>query len=128
MKTLQRSLAAAAALLAAACGTTSYSRIEGERYFQASLDTFPVMVTKIDGESTDPHIPVQVLPGRHAITVQALPTSAQRYGEERTFELDVAPCTRYWVVAVKENRLAADFSVKVDYAEPMAGCTPPKAG
>jgi hypothetical protein len=37
----------------------------------------------------------------------------------------VKACTRYWLVAVKENRLSHDFAVKVDYEEPMSGCRPP---
>ena len=43
--------------------------------------------------------------------------------ETRVFPLDVQPCMRYYLVAVKENRLASDFQVKVDYAEPIGGCT-----
>jgi hypothetical protein len=59
------------------------------------------------------------------VTVQGPPTATSRLGEERTIELNVAPCTRYYLVAVKENRLLNDFTVKVDYQEPIGGCTPP---
>jgi hypothetical protein len=124
MKSPSLAFAAAAALLTG-CGTTPYSRLEGERYFRTAIDTYPVMVTQVDDESTSVHIPVLVEPGRRRITVQAYPTHFQVFGELRTIELDVAPCTRYWLVAVKQNPLASDFEVKVDYTEPIAGCVLP---
>jgi hypothetical protein len=42
--------------------------------------------------------------------------------EERTFTLDVKPCTRYWLEAKKTNRLAQDFVPRVNHSEPIAGC------
>ena len=112
------------ATLVAGCATT-YSRLEGERYFRTAIDTYPVIVTHVDGKSTALHAPVLVAPGRHDVTVQAHPTPAQRYGEARTIALDVAPCTRYWLVAVKPGPLSTDFSVRVDYQEAIAGCVAP---
>jgi hypothetical protein len=35
----------------------------------------------------------------------------------------VAPCTRYYLVAQKPNRLMSDFTVKVDYQESIGGCS-----
>jgi hypothetical protein len=37
----------------------------------------------------------------------------------------VLPCTRYYLVAVRSNRLGSDFDVRVDHQEPLGGCTPP---
>ena len=129
MKTAFQSIPLAAALavtaLAAGCAT-SYSRLEGERYFRTNLDTYPVIVTQVDGKSTATKAPVLVEAGRHEVTVQALPTPTQRFGESRTITLDVAPCTRYWLVAVKPGPLSTDFTVRVDYQEAIVGCTPPR--
>ena len=50
-----------------------------------------------------------------------------RFGESVRFDLDVKPCTRYYLVAVKETALSRDFEVRVDHAEVIAGCTPPTA-
>lgn len=116
-----------AAALAAGCTTTTYSRLDGGRYYLTPLDTYPVTVTHVDGKSTPLNAPVLVEPGRHQVTVQAEPSRAQRQGESRTITLDVAPCTRYWLVAVKPGPLSSDFGVKVDHQEPMPGCTAPKA-
>jgi AmmeMemoRadiSam system protein A len=48
-------------------------------------------------------------PGPRQITVQGPPGGTGGFGETRTFPLDVAPCTRYYLVAVKTNRLANDL-------------------
>jgi hypothetical protein len=125
-KTLTLSALLTATLLTG-CASAPYARLEGDRYYQTSLDTYPVIVSAVDGSSTSANIPVLVEPGRHEIRVQALPNKMQRFGEIRTVSLDLAPCTRYWLVAVKTNALAADFDVKIDHSEPMAGCAVPKS-
>lgn len=112
------------ALLAGACSTTTYSQLDGRRYHRAPIDTYPVAIVKVDG-SSELRNPVLVEPGVHKITVQAPPGGALRYGPEQTITLDVKPCTRYWLVAVKETALASRFTVKVDHEEPIGGCTPP---
>jgi hypothetical protein len=68
---------------------------------------------------------VLVDPGLRRITVQGPPGGTRGVGEEREFALDVLPCTRYYIVAVRENRLDSDFAVRVDYQEPVGSCTPP---
>ena len=124
-KTMSLSVLLAGAALLAGCASPPYARLEGDRYYRTTLDTYPVIVSAVDGSSTSAHIPVLVEPGRHEVRVQALPTSTQRFGEIRTVTLDLAPCTRYWLVAVKPSPLAADFAVKIDHSEPIAGCTAP---
>ena len=101
--------------------STPYSQLYGTRYYRAPIDTYPVLVVSVDGEHYLRQ-PVLVDPGPRRVTVQAPPTVAQRYGSQRTITLDVKPCTRYYLVAVKQNRLSSDFTVKVDYEEPISGC------
>ncbi len=117
-------LAAVALLAGCASGGYHYSQLDGHRYFRAAIDTHPVMIVRVDGSDTVLS-PVPVEPGLRKVTVQGPPTATSRYGAERTIELSVAPCTRYYLVAVKENRLLNDFTVKIDYQEPIGGCTPP---
>jgi hypothetical protein len=126
-KTLSLSALLLGAAVLAGCASPPYARLEGARYFHTNLDTYPVIVSAVDGASTSANIPVLVEPGRHAVRVQALPNGVQRFGEIRTVSLDLAPCTRYWLVAVKSSPLATDFDVKVDYSEPIAGCAAPKS-
>ena len=120
MKTKLASIAAVVAM--AGCATTPFSYIDGNRYFRAELHSYSVIVLDIDGRSRLIN-PIPVDPGQHVIRVQAPPASGFRYGETRTLTLDVKPCTRYYLKAVKKNSLEQDFEPQVDYVEPIAGCT-----
>jgi hypothetical protein len=128
MKIVSISLSALLAVVAQLAGCASggyhYSQLDGHRYYRAPIDTHPVQIVRVDGSDTV-FSPVQVEPGVRKVTVQGPPTPTSRLGDERTIELAVAPCTRYYLVAVKDNRLSNDFTVKVDYQEPIGGCTPP---
>lgn len=142
---IYRALSAAAVLSAAtvvaACASTDYhfSQLSGSRYYQTPLDTYPVSILRVDDQNVlngtvGPVYADRATPyprkfalvdaGRRQITVQGPPGGAGSTGELKTVELDIAPCTRYFLVAVKDNRLASDFTVKVDYQEPVSGCTP----
>ncbi len=128
MNALSKSLLAAATLAAlGGCGTYHASQLDGYRYYKAPIDTHPVLITKVDGVSTAPITPVQIDPGTHVVSVQTYPNRLDPLGETRTINLDVKPCTHYYLVAVKQNRLARDFDVKVEHEEPVPGCTPPTA-
>ncbi|MGA0609917.1 hypothetical protein [Caldimonas sp. KR1-144] len=118
---------ATAGLLLAGCATGyHYSELRGQRYFKAPIDTYPVIISKVDGKSTPIGGPVLVDPGQRAVTLQGPPGGAgKRNVDEVTLNMDVKPCTRYYIVAVKDNALNVDFKPKVDYEESIAGCTPP---
>jgi len=124
---IQTFMALAALAAAAGCGTTPYSQIDGARYSRAAIDTHPVLVTRIDGRSTPFTTPVRVDPGMRTVQVQTYPGLVDRFGTEKTFRMEVKPCTLYHLVAVKPNSLLRDFEVKVDYEEPVPGCAPPAA-
>jgi hypothetical protein len=124
---LRRSAVLCAAVLAA-CASTDYhySQLYGTRYHKTPIDTYPVTIVRVDGKDTVLR-PVLVDPGQRNVTVQGPPGAADRLGQERQFALDVRPCTRYYLVAVRANKLSSDFEVRVDYEEPVGGCTPPKS-
>jgi hypothetical protein len=111
-------------LAACASADYQYSQLYGYRYNRAPIDTYDVTILRVDGKDT---LFRQVLvdPGVRKIVVQGPPGGASRWGEEREFALDVRPCTRYYLVAVRPNKLASDFEVRVDYEEPLGGCKPP---
>ena len=115
---------AAAGLSACASLDYHYSQISGQRYHASEIDTYSVSILRIDGQSTILH-PTPVDPGQRKILVQGPPDGVSREGRQREIALDVKPCTRYYLVAVKPTRIASDFDVKVDYEEPVGGCTPP---
>jgi hypothetical protein len=112
----------AAALAACAGLPQPFSQLDGHRYHLTPIDTYAVQVVRIDDRDTTDS-PVFVEPGLRKVRVQGPPDGAHRFGEQRVIDLNVAPCTRYYLVAVKPNRLSSDFSVKVDYEEPIGGCS-----
>ena len=130
MRFLSKTWRAAAALIGivtlAACASTDYhySQISGNRYHRAPIDTYDVIIIRVDGKDTLQR-PALVDPGLRKIVVQGPPGGAARLGEQREIALDVRPCTRYYLVAHRVNKLASDFDVRVDYEEPVGGCTPP---
>jgi hypothetical protein len=110
----------------AACASTDYhySQLYGQRYYKTPIDTYPVTIVRVDGKDTLLR-PVLVDPGLRKITVQGPPGGGTSLGERREIALDVLPCTRYYLVAVRANKLNSDFDIRVDYQEPVGGCTPP---
>jgi hypothetical protein len=122
-----KKILALAALAGAAGCTTTYSQLDGYRWYRAPIDTHPVIVSKVDGRSTALSAPVQVEPGPHQVAVQTYPSPLDPLGTEKTIAIDVKPCTHYYLVAVKPNRLQRDFDIRVDYEEPVPGCSAPAA-
>ena len=121
--TLRAALLTSVATLAACAGIPQpYSQLDGHRYHRAPIDTYSVQIVRVDGRDTLDS-PVFVDPGVRQITVQGPPDPTHRYGEQRSIELNVAPCTRYYLVAQKPNRLLADYMVKVDHQESIGGCS-----
>ena len=142
---LRIAAALAAACTLAACASTDYhfSQLSGTRYYRAPIDTYPVSIVRVDGKDTLLGRPLRLVrgddrdgyqrsyspvdPGLRQVTVQGPPGGVGGVGETRTVPLEIAPCTRYYLVAVKTNKLASDFTVRVDYQEPVSGCTPPRS-
>jgi hypothetical protein len=120
--------AAAAAVGIGGCASTGYhySQIVGARYFKTNIDTYPVSINEVDGRSYLGNAPVLIDPGARTVVVQGPPTFVD-LAVTRTFALDARPCTRYYLVAVKSSPLDNDFTVRIDFEEPLAGCTPPPA-
>jgi hypothetical protein len=125
---LPRAAALVSVVALTACASTDYhySQVVGERYHKAPMDTYPVSIVKVDGQSPLRR-PVLVDPGLRKITDQGPSGAANPTGEQREIALDILPCTRYYLVAVRPNRITADFDVRVDYQERVSGCTSPKA-
>ena len=119
----------AAALAAAGCASTDYhySRIVGTRYFQSSIDTYPLQVLRVDQEQAplNPREWMLIEPGLRTVVVTPYPVPIDRVGSEKSVQLNIEPCTQYYLVAVKPSRLSRDYEVRVDHQEPVPGCKPP---
>ncbi|HMN76219.1 MAG TPA: hypothetical protein PKC97_09150 [Burkholderiaceae bacterium] len=135
MKTFHRhpsriAAAALASLLAGCASSTGfhYSELVGKRYFKTNIDTYPVLILSVDGRSIV-GTPIQVDAGERSVLLQGPPTTVDLQLTQ-TMKLDVKPCTRYYLVAVKQSPLQNEFTPRVDFEEPMPGCTsaPAKQG
>ncbi len=118
-------LLSAAALLSGCASSFQGSYLVGERWFKTRIDTQPVIILSVDGRDTTMRR-VLVDPGVREIRVQAMPAPGAP-NETRTFTLDVQPCFTYYIVAVRENRIAANFTPEIDFAQPLGGCSPQPA-
>ena len=116
----------AVAALASGCATSfNGSYLVGQRWYKSNMDTQPVIILGVDNWDTVERR-VLVEPGEHVIRVQAPPVPGAPQ-ETASLKLDVKPCFTYYIVAVRENRITAEFTPRVDYAEPLAGCNPSAA-
>jgi hypothetical protein len=115
-----RLMVAAVALAATGCAK-NFAYIDGNRYFQAEMNTHSVIVLDIDGQSYVRN-PVMVEPGKRVIRVQGPAAPGFRFGQDRTLTLDVKPCTRYYLKAVTPNAISQEFTPMVDFEEPISGC------
>jgi hypothetical protein len=116
--------AALAALSGCASAPVGQSELIGERYHVTNIDTYPVRIESVDGSSSTQRTQY-VAPGMRRLTLQTVPGGAG-FSDTVAFELDVKPCTRYYIVAVKANPLDSNFTPRVDYAMPLgSGCRMP---
>ena len=126
MKTRYLTVLAAIAAIAsiAGCATNQpFSQLDGYRWNKVGLNTFDVTIISVDGEHyVQRGTPILIPPGQHKIVVQGPSTAGFRYGAQRTLDLNVEPCTRYWLEARKANSLQQDFEPAVNYQEPISGC------
>jgi len=115
-----RLMVAAVALAAAGCAS-NFSYIDGNRFFRTGLNTHSVIVLDVDGRSQARN-PVMVEPGVRVVRVQGPAAPGFRFGQDRTITIDVKPCTRYYLKAVTPNSISPDFTVMIDFEEPISGC------
>ena len=100
------------------------SQLLGERYFVTNIDTYPVLIASVDGQSSTVR-PQFVEPGTRRLVLQGPPGGAGVSAVE-PFTLDIKPCTRYYIVAVKANPLDTNFTPRVDYEMPLgSSCKAP---
>ena len=118
-------LAGVALALLQGCATTpSFSQLVGERYFVTNLDTYPLLIAAVDGSSST-FSPKFVEPGVRQLVLQG-PSGAAGIPPVLNYTLDVKPCTRYYIVAVKANPLDTSFTPKVHFEQPLgSSCRAP---
>jgi hypothetical protein len=96
------------------CATTpSFSQLVGERFFVTKLDTYPLVIAAVDGSSSTIS-PKFVEPGVRQLVLQG-PSGAAGIPPVLNYTLDVKPCTRYYIVAVKASPLDNNFTPRIDH-------------
>jgi hypothetical protein len=112
------------AALAGCATSTATSQLMGERYFVTNLDTYALSIASVDGSSSTVR-PQFVEPGLRRLVLRGPPGGAG-FSAVEPFTLDVKPCTRYYIVAVKANPLDTNFTPKVEFEQPLgSSCRPP---
>ena len=113
-----------AALLAGCATSTATSQLLGERYFLTNIDTYALDIASVDGVSSTLS-PQFVEPGTRRLVLRGPPGGAG-FSAVESFTLEVKPCTRYYIVAVKANPLDTEFTPRVDFAMPLgSSCRAP---
>jgi hypothetical protein len=122
---MRRQLVILLALISGACSSTysdQVSFLDGDRFYAANIRTFTTRVTGVDGKTTlARENPVRVEPGEHVIRVVTAPTAGFSAAEPREMKLLVEPCKRYYIVAVRDNRLLQDWEPVLEYVGPSGG-------
>ena len=83
---------------------------------------FPAAITQIDGQSVrDTRRPDAVAPGKHSVTIRFETGRVNQSEAEatRVMELELAPCTRYRVVAQRTQGTKWEPQA---YPEPISEC------
>jgi hypothetical protein len=83
-----------------------------------------VQIASVDGSSSTV-TPQFVEPGVRRLVLRGPPGGAG-FSAVESFTLDVKPCTRYYIVAVKVNRLDTNSTPKIDFEQPLgSSCLQP---
>lgn len=128
LATLGAGSAVLCAWLLAGCTTLpdGQSQLLGQRFHRASINTYPLSVVKVDGESTSLYQPiVRVDPGLRRVTVESRAAGGLGPALQQDLPLQVAPCTRYYLVAERTAPFLDRFTPRVDHQEPVPGCRTP---
>lgn len=115
-----------ATVLAGCAGTAPLSVLDdGRVYYRAVLNRFPVIVTRIDDESNVFRKPV-LPPGEHRVRFSAAPVAGFTQPVEKTYLMNIAPCTRYYVAAQRSSKIEQDWDLVVERTDEVGGCDPTK--
>lgn len=98
---------------------------DNQVYLRANLNRFPVRVVAVD-RSYNTFSPAPISPGIHRVVFSAAPVAGFHVPTEKTYTLQIAPCTRYYVAADRKNRLTQDWSLVIENQEEVGDCNPSK--
>ena len=114
-------LAAGLACIVSGCGSAPLSFLDGRPPNLLPAIQYPVRIVSVDG-GLEFRNPVQVAPGPRYLVIEAAPAHSARGTTQRSFVFPVAPCTRYYLAAVRNSPMDAGWDLVVQQKEAVAGC------
>jgi hypothetical protein len=120
-------------LVLAACATPlpydrPYAEVVVDPIRAADPNVIPVIVNRIDGETSLYRDRAVVAPGRHTITVDVPPRKGFHLATQADFVIDAAPCTRYYIAARLATAVTQEWTPIVRSSEPIGECAKKYAG
>lgn len=99
-----------------------YSILTTDTARSSDPDLRPVIVNRVDDESTLSDNRAVVGPGLRKVTVDLPPRKGFKTATQHTFELDVKPCTRYHLAAKLASPTTQAWKPVVRSSEPIGEC------
>ena len=95
-----------------------------ETYYGPTSDSHlrRVIVNRIDDTNTQPQNRVVTTPGRHNVVLDVPPRRGFHTATQVQMEMDLKPCTRYYMAADLKSPTTQEWAPVVKYEEPIAEC------
>lgn len=119
---------AACVLLASCAGSQrTFSEVTGARFNMAPAFRQPVVIVSVGGQTGWASGRMMVVdPGLQRVVVNSMPRGGFT-GRTAEFELNIEPCTRYWINAQFPDNISLEFVPVIDHQERIPGCAMPAA-
>jgi hypothetical protein len=98
-----------------------YGLITVDTSRSADPNLVPVIVNRVDDETVPMRQPAVVAPGLRKVTIDVPPRKGFQ-ATQQTFDLDVKPCTRYYVAARLDSPTMQTWKPVVRNSEPIGEC------
>ncbi|MFZ6873646.1 hypothetical protein ACO0LF_16430 [Undibacterium sp. Di27W] len=110
------------AILLTACQSAPLSFLSGHPDRHLPNHLYPVRIVSVD-QTLYFSGPVQLEPGMHRVVVE-LAHSGSHIPTQKTMQLDVQACTRYYIVANKTSIMESKWEPMMFDSENVGGCNP----
>lgn len=98
----------------------TWSEVTGYRYSKAKMNRLPAIIKSVDGADTTFRV-VKMDPGERTIVIQS-PQRKGFMGSDKTLQLTIEPCKRYYINAQFASSVGPDWEPAIDYVEKVPGC------
>ena len=99
-----------------------YGLITVDTSRSADPHLIPVIVNRVDDETIPMRQPAVVVPGVRKVTIDVPPRKGFSQATQQTFDLEVKPCTRYYVAAQLDSPTLQSWKPVVRNSEPIGEC------